>query len=120
MIYITNFSLLILSKFIQLIETTSDQQTVQDKYLFNDLLFQYPFQMNNINVQFQLTGDFYLTSEKPLKAVTNESTVDGVLPDLSPLAPTVSIIPEHIYRFENVYRKCVSFNMVFIFLVLCF
>lgn len=98
-----------LSKFLQLIEATSDQQIVKDRYLFNDLLFSYPFKMDQQQIQFQLTGDFFLSSLKPLKPLTNVSTRKISIPDLKPLEPTISILKQNIYKIENIYRKYANF-----------
>lgn len=99
------FSILIVSKLLQLIESTSDQHLSQNRYLFSDLLFSYPFEANDQQIQFQLSGDFFLSSCKSLKAVTQESTEDVDIPDMTPLAKTVSLSKQNIYKIENIYRK---------------
>lgn len=100
-----SFSTLIISKFLQLIESTSDQEIVQDRYLFSDLLFSFPFIKNDHQIQLQLTGDYFITSSKPLISVTKESTDNLENPDMSPLQPIISINKENIYKIENIYRK---------------
>lgn len=97
--------MLTISKFLQLIESTSDQQLVKERYLFNDLQFSFPFKRHDQQIQFQLTGDFFLSSSKPLKPITNESTRKITISDMKPLEPTVSIMKENIYKVENIYRK---------------
>lgn len=99
------FSLLMVSKLLQLIESISDQQLVQKRYLFSDLLFSYPFTRQEQSVQFQLSGDFLLTSSSPLPLITNHSTKDLDLPDIYPVEPTVSLNKDNIYKLENIYRK---------------
>lgn len=93
------------SKFLQLIESTSESQLVRDRYLFRDLLFSFPFKRNNYQVQLQLTSDYFLSSSKPLKAITNQSTENTEILNLEPLEPVVSILKDNIYRIENIYRK---------------
>lgn len=94
-----------ISKFLQLIESTSDPQLVQDKYLFSDLLFSFPFKRDEQEIQFLLTGDFFLSSSKPLEAITRDLGENTELFDMSPLDPKISIISENIYRIESIYRE---------------
>lgn len=106
-IFVTIFfsSYLTVSKFLQLIENTSDQNLVNDRYLFSDLMFSFPFNLNEQQIQLQLTSDFFLSSSKPLQAVTTEPTENIALPDITPLEPTISIPKEHIYKLEDIYRE---------------
>lgn len=99
------FSYLTVSKILQLLESTSDEKIVNDRYLFSDLLFQLALNRNDKQLQFQMTGDFFLSYSKPLTAVTSEPTQNISLTSMNPLDPTVSILKQHIYRLENIYRK---------------
>lgn len=98
------------SKLLQLIESTSDQQLSQKRYLFRDLLFSFPFKRIQHLIQFQLSGDFVLTSSAPLPPVTNESTESQKLPVIHPMKPIVSLNSEHIYKIETIYRKYYVLN----------
>lgn len=98
-------------KFLQLVETTTDPQLVKEKYLFHELLFSFPFKRNDQQIQFKLTADYFLSSSKPLKAITNQTTDTFKIPSIEPLDPTVSILKENIYKVENIYRKYINLSI---------
>ncbi|CAH0550591.1 unnamed protein product [Brassicogethes aeneus] len=93
----------LVSKLIQLIENNSDESIVNDRYLFNDLFFSFPFEKNGNLIQFQLKGDSLLTSKKPLNAVSKNS-LDGIdLPDIAPLKETITLNEENVYKLQDIY-----------------
>lgn len=94
---------LLLSKLLNLIETTSKLETVQQRYLADNVYFSYPFEKNGDLIQFQLLGDSVLLSNKCLSPITNESTKEFDLPDLFPIKPTITLNEENIYVLENMY-----------------
>ncbi|XP_060528750.1 large ribosomal subunit protein mL37 [Cylas formicarius] len=94
---------LLITKLLSLIEKTSSQDLVKNKYVSDDLYFSFPFERFGENIQFQLLGDIVLTSSEPLSVVSSDSTSEFELPDLAPIKPTISLTPENIYVMKDVY-----------------
>ncbi|XP_023013475.2 mitochondrial ribosomal protein L37 [Leptinotarsa decemlineata] len=94
---------LITSKLLNLIESTSGHQLTKERYLFEDLFFSFPFERNGMLLQFQLSGDFVLTSSKPLSPISEESTENLELPDIYPVDPMITLNNENIYETRSIY-----------------
>lgn len=69
------------------------------------MLFSYNFEADGKLVQLELKGDTILLSNKPLKAITSETAVNVLLPNILPLEPTISLTEENIYEVRGIYRK---------------
>ncbi|CAH1162951.1 unnamed protein product [Phaedon cochleariae] len=93
----------ITSKLLSHIESTSDRRLTKERHIFENLPFSFSFERSGNLVQLRLSGDFVLASSTPLKPVTSESTDDVTLPDIDPIDPLITLMPENIYRTENVY-----------------
>lgn len=94
-----------ISKLLNLIETSADAELVRQRYLADDVYFSYPFERDGDLIQFQLVGDTVLLSEKPLSPITNQNLNEFELPDIFPIKSTVTLNEENIYVMKNIYRK---------------
>lgn len=94
-----------ISKLLNQIETSVDHSLVKQRYLADNLYFQFPFQHNEDLVQFQLLGDSVLLSEKPLSPITSSNGNETALPDIYPINPTLTLNKTNTYTIENLYRK---------------
>ncbi|CAG9768034.1 unnamed protein product [Ceutorhynchus assimilis] len=94
---------LLVSKLLNLIETSSDLDMVRQRYFADNVYFSYPFERNGDLIQFELVGDTVLLSEKPLSPITEKSTNEFELPDIFPIKPTLTLNQENIYVVENNY-----------------
>ncbi|XP_018563370.1 39S ribosomal protein L37, mitochondrial [Anoplophora glabripennis] len=93
---------LLMSRLLQLIESTCGRDDlVNERYLFNDLLFSFPFERHGDLIQFQLSGDTVITSSKPLSPITGVSTESLELPDITPVKPTITLVKDNIYKLEK-------------------
>lgn len=71
----------------------------------NDVLFVLPIEKDGDLLQLEITADTFLTSKKPIAAVSTTGFVDDVLPDLFPLKYTISMKKENIYQLRDIYRE---------------
>lgn len=94
---------LLISKLLNQIETSVDHSLVKQRYLADNLYFQFPFQHNEDLVQFQLLGDSVLLSEKPLSPITSNNGNETALPDIYPINPTLTLNKTNKYTIENLY-----------------
>ncbi|XP_076258499.1 mitochondrial ribosomal protein L37 [Rhynchophorus ferrugineus] len=94
---------LLVSKLLNLIETSSDVELVKQRFLTDNLIFSYLFEKDNDLIQFQLLGDFVLLSKEPLSPVTQQSTKEFDLPIIDPIKPTITLNEENIYVLDNIY-----------------
>ncbi|XP_044744940.1 39S ribosomal protein L37, mitochondrial [Coccinella septempunctata] len=94
---------LMTSKLLNLLETREEHDIVRNRFLLNDMYFSFPFTKDDNLIQFQITGDTLLVSQKPLPPVTDESTEEYQLPNLHPIHFTASLNEENIYELENIY-----------------
>lgn len=98
-------SKLIVSKLLHLLETHADNNIVKERFLFNDLLFSFPFEKYGDLIQFQLTADTLLTASRPLSPVYVADTEEYELPDIFPVKATITLNPQNIYELRTLYRK---------------
>ncbi|XP_066262593.1 large ribosomal subunit protein mL37 [Euwallacea similis] len=94
---------LMIDKLLGLIETSVEPNLVQQRYLAENLYFQYPFERNGDLIQFQLVGDIVLLSEKPLSPITSVNVNEFELPNLYPVKPTVTLNETNSYILETIY-----------------
>ncbi|KAK9877513.1 hypothetical protein WA026_018622 [Henosepilachna vigintioctopunctata] len=94
---------LMTSKLLHLLETNENYDIVKKRYILNDLLFSFPFERDGSLIQFQLTGDSVVVSDKPLNPIIEKSMSEWKVPDLHPLKCTVTLNEENIYEIENIY-----------------
>lgn len=94
-----------LRNILHLIECNSDFDVINQRQYLDEMLFSYNFHVDDKLVQFELKGDTILLSNKPLKPITSETGVNVLLPDIFPLAPTISLTEENIYDVRGIYRK---------------
>ncbi|XP_072376589.1 large ribosomal subunit protein mL37 [Diabrotica undecimpunctata] len=94
---------LITHRLMKLLESINDRQLVKQRYIFEDLLFSFPFQRNENLIQLELSGDFVLTSEKPLSPITNSATEHLKLPNINPVDPLITLNKENIYKIRDIY-----------------
>lgn len=94
-----------ISKLLNQIETSVEPSLVKQRYLADNLYFQFPFEHNGNLVQFQLLGDSVLLSEKPLSPITSGNGNETALPNIHPISPTVTLNKTNTYTIENLYRK---------------
>ncbi|XP_050294808.1 39S ribosomal protein L37, mitochondrial [Anthonomus grandis grandis] len=94
---------LLVSRLLNLVETTSDINVTRQRYLADNLYFSYPFERNGDLIQFQLQGDTVLLAKNPLAPITRQPINELDLPDIFPIKPTVTLNEENIYVVENIY-----------------
>ncbi|XP_066142653.1 large ribosomal subunit protein mL37 [Euwallacea fornicatus] len=94
---------LLINKLLSLIETSVEPNLVRQRYLAENLYFQYPFERNGDLIQFQLVGDIVLLSEKPLSPITSVNVNEFELPNLFPIKPTVTLNETNSYILETIY-----------------
>lgn len=100
-----SFRKLLLLNILQLIETNSDLEVSKERRCIDEMLFSYNFEVDEKLVQFELKGDTILFSNRPLNEITNETGINVLLPDISPITATVSLTEENIYEVRDIYRK---------------
>ncbi|XP_068894590.1 large ribosomal subunit protein mL37 [Tenebrio molitor] len=100
---------LLLLNLLQLVENTSELEVVKQRFVADDSHFCYNFEKSERRIQFELKGDTLLTSTKPLSPVSNQPTDSLDLPDISPIAPTVSLTEENIYEIRGIYPLNLKF-----------
>lgn len=98
-------SKLITSKLLHLLETHAEHNIVKDRFLYDDLLFSFPFEKYGDLIQFQLTADTLLTASRPLSPVCVVDTEKYELPDIFPIKATITLNPQNIYDLRTLYRK---------------
>ncbi|CAG9860222.1 unnamed protein product [Phyllotreta striolata] len=94
---------IITHKLINLLENTSDKDLAKQRYIFEDLLFSYPFERNGQLAQLEVSGNVVMTSTKPLPPITNDSLESHNLPNIDPIDPLITFTKEHIYELRNIY-----------------
>lgn len=99
------YSFLLTSKLLQLCESSSDKSLANARTVLNNAKFFVPLQKSDDLLQLELSADKLLMSSKPLEILTTESTDSFDLPNLFQIKHTITMVPEHIYETNDVYRK---------------
>ncbi|KAL1512698.1 hypothetical protein ABEB36_002246 [Hypothenemus hampei] len=94
---------LLITKLLNIIETSTNLTLVRERYLAENLYFSLPFERNGDLIQFQLLGDLVLLSEKPLSPITHEKTNEYELPNIFPIQPTITLNQTQNYDLETLY-----------------
>lgn len=76
-----------------------------ERKTINDAFFVVPFESRGEPIQFELTGETFMTSKKPIAPFNMTSGTGEGIPDIFPLKHTVSIPKEHFYKEQCAYRE---------------
>lgn len=90
---------------MQLIESVADKNLAKQRIIMNNAKFFVPLKKDEDLLQLELSADKILLSKKPLDILTQDSGENMELPNLFPVKPTITFVPENIYEANNIYRK---------------
>lgn len=98
-------SLLLATRLLNHCERFQGHILAAERRTVNDSFFAASVENQGELIQFEVTGETFMTSKKPLSSFRMEAESEQVIPDIFPLKNTVSIPKTYFYEKRNIYRK---------------
>lgn len=98
------FSQLLVTKLIQECESMSPRSLVNEKIILEDAFYFVPIMKEGEQILLEMSAEQVLMSKRPLSRITKETANDIALPELHPIHHLNTLVPENIYKFEDLYR----------------
>ena len=86
-------------------EVLAGLQVSENRYKFEDAYFSVPLLRDEDVIQLQIRADLLLLANHSIQPVCDpKRTIGTALPNLEPLAYTLSLEESNLYQLENIFR----------------
>lgn len=78
---------------------------VNERIILENALYYVPIIKEGEQILLEMSAEQVLMSKKPLSRITKETGETIALPELHPVHHLNTLVPENIYKFQDLYRK---------------